>query len=193
MNNRNSGLLFLRYVNSGKDKKQKIIKLQAFLFLIILIVLNVSCSNKSNEKLFESVNFDKNLKILAIDYEQQKDTTLLQIIHYSGIRKSGYGLLLNLNSSFTPFQLDSLKYQLQIQDINAIHSFEVKSNDSVPNCIRIAIEGARFSWILWNGDSSKNLSLPNEIINSLRLSNANSGIVVIDNQYSEGLKQILSN
>jgi len=193
MNNRNSGLLFLRYVNSGKDKKQKIVKISAFLFLIILIVLNVSCSNKSNEKLFESVNFDKNLKILAIDYEQQKDTTLLQIIHYSGIRKSGYGLLLNLNNSFTHFQLDSLKYQLQIQDINAIHSFEVKSNDSVPNCIRIAIEGARFSWILWNGDSSKNLSLPNEIINSLKLSEANNGIVVIDNQYSEGLKQILSN
>ncbi|MDB4303983.1 hypothetical protein N9934_04270, partial [Desulfosarcina sp.] len=85
---------------------------------------------------------------LKVNYSSNPDTSLLQIVEFSNIRKSGYGILLNIENAFSKKELDELKLKFQKMDINAIHSFNISLTDTLESKVSIATEGAKFVWLL---------------------------------------------
>ena len=114
----------------------------------ILGFIFYSCIQKNANPIIELADYDDKIHLLKVDYLNYPDTSLLEIIAFSNIRKSGYGVLLNLDSSYSKPELDALKLKFKRQDINAIHSFDITTTGVVQNHIRVAMDGAKFIWLL---------------------------------------------
>jgi len=107
-----------------------------------------SCMIRNDEAVVKNADFDSTTNSLYVDYLNNPDTSLLQIIQLSGIRKTGYGLLLNLDESYSENEIKSIKLKLQKLDINAIHSFDITTNAPMEKKESIAMEDAMFIWVL---------------------------------------------
>lgn len=118
--------------------------------LILLGVFFTNCSQNNSDSIIENADFDPKTFTLKVNYLNNPDTSLLEIIALSNIRKSGYGLLLNVENYYSKSELDTLKRKFQKLDINAVHSFNISLEDSLQTKIQIAIDGAQFIWILDN-------------------------------------------
>jgi hypothetical protein len=103
---------------------------------------------RNDNTVVKNADFDSKTNTLLIDYLNNPDTSLLQIIELSGIRKTGYGLLLNLDKSYSENEIKSIKLKLQKLDINAIHSFDITTNAPMEKKESIAMEDAMFIWVL---------------------------------------------
>jgi len=114
----------------------------------LLFLILVSCNNNNDQDFFENAIYDGQLHILAVDYPNNIDTSFQQIIQFSNIRRSGYGILLNINDAYAKLEIDTLKRRLQKLDINSVHSFEIVLQDSVKRNVKVAMAGAKFIWIL---------------------------------------------
>ncbi|MBN2173352.1 MAG: hypothetical protein JW731_04430 [Bacteroidales bacterium] len=165
----------------------------AFLGLGIFIAL-VACIEQNAGPYLKTVIFDPESRILSIDPDKQQDTVFQQVIHFSGIRHKGYGLILNMDQAMTKEQVDSIKLKLQKLDINAIHDFKIFDTVSPPMNVVVAIENAKFCWILADSKNGNEMAFLNpDFISALKQSAINGGIIVADQTYSAKLKQLLIN
>lgn len=117
-------------------------------YLIIWGLIFLQCAHSDIDPIIEQADYDQQSHTLHIDYSSNPDTSLLQIIALSNIRKSGYGLLLNIENSYTNSELDTLKLKFRRQDVNAIHSFNIFPSQALKRKVSVAMEGAAFIWIL---------------------------------------------
>jgi len=141
-------------------------RIATILSLIVSMVIINSCNQTKNNSVLENANYNLQQHNLVVDYQLNPDTSLLQIIEFSDIRKSGYGILLNIDNNLSKTEMDELKLKFQKLDINAIHSFNVSLTDTLDSKVRIAMEGAKFVWILKNKDTKwKSMPIRNEISN----------------------------
>ena len=147
--------------------------------ILFAIVFN-SCLPDHSEKYLKQADFDHTTSTLAVNYKKNPDTTLQQIIMLSGIRKEGYGVLLNINKGASPALLDSIKNKFNKQDINAVHSFKWKSRETLPENIRVAIEDARFCWVFSTTDVNDKDSTFQLLWKAIETSRNKNGILVIN-------------
>lgn len=140
-------------------------------------MLSIYCSRDKSNSVVTNLEYDQPSNSLKVDFLNDPEKSLRDIIHLSEIQKSGYGLLLNLDNSYSKSELDTLKRQFQKLDINAVHSFNIVSKDSLQNKIKIAIEGAQFIWILENKQDWENQYL-GFMIRKIQSSNENPPLVV---------------
>lgn len=129
-------------------KNDTMIKLGYILCFVFCGLLFMQCSQNKPSGVIDNADYTNQTNTLKVDYQNNPDTSLLQILSFSNIRKSGYGLLLNIDNSFSKSDIDTLKYKFQKLDINAIHSYDVVSVNKLPNHIKVALEDAKFIWIL---------------------------------------------
>lgn len=155
---------------------KKIILNIAFLILISF----TSCLPDHSAEYLRNVDYDKSSSTLRVNYQENPDTSLQQIIILSDIRKEGYGVLLNIDRSVSQAQLDSIKYKFKKQDINAVHSFNWNTGDALPKIIHVALEGSRFNWIFSKQDMIHNDSLFADIKKAIETSITKGGIYVIN-------------
>lgn len=116
--------------------------------LIFSVLLLNNCSQNNHVQFLNAADYDASTHTLHIDYKSNPDTSLIQIIALSNIRKSGYGVVLNLDNAYSEIELKSMKLNLQKQDINAVHSFNISINDSLESKIKVAMKGAKFIWLI---------------------------------------------
>lgn len=147
------------------------------LFLSIFAMLFIYCSRDKSYSFVPNADYDPVSNSLKVDFLNDPEKSLQDIIHLSKIRKSGYGLLLNVDNSYSKSKLDTLKRQFQKLDINAIHSFDIVSKDSLQNKIKIAIEGAQFIWVLNSKQDWENQYLGLMIL-KIQSSNENPPLLV---------------
>jgi len=148
------------------------------LWFVILALLFTYCSHDKSYSFVTKADYNSVTHSLKVDYNNYPDTSLLEIIAFSNIRKSGYGLLLNLENSYSKSELDTLKRKFQKLDINAVHSFNISVNDSVPRNIQVAIEGSQFFWILEKEQSHWKGNPLGEIISKLETITNNKALLV---------------
>lgn len=160
------------------------------LYAVFFSCLVLSCIQQSDKSSMEnSIDiYDSSLYLLGIDFNNNPKESIDQIIHLSGIRKSGYGILLNLENSYLKSELDTIKMKFQIEDINAIHSFDIKLSDTIKNHIYVAMDGARFIWILNGKMRNPDLSL---LKPSLDKAIAGKKLIVSDLSQMEQVKHLL--
>lgn len=125
----------------------------------------VSCLGNSNNPNIEIEGYIIESHSLVVVTGDYSNSILNTIISLSGIRKDGYGVLLNFKKTVSNAEIDSLKLKLQKLDINAIHSFQISQTDSLPNHISIAAKNSKFIWILGKKDENKTFTdlIQNEI------------------------------
>lgn len=152
-------------------------KCATILFLSTLAMLSIYCSRDKSNSVVTNLEYDQPSNSLKVDFLNDPEKSLRDIIHLSEIQKSGYGLLLNLDNSYSKSELDTLKRQFQKLDINAVHSFNIVSKDSLQNKIKVAMEGAQFIWILENKQDWENQYL-GFMIRKIQSSNENPPLVV---------------
>ncbi len=123
--------------------------------MIIIGTIFFQCSHSKIDPIVEHADYNLQSHSLNIDYSANPDTSLLQIIALSNIRKSGYGILLNVEDSYSKSEMDTIIYKFKKLDINAVHSFDLSQTDTVPHKVLVAMEGSKFVWIL----SKKNINI----------------------------------
>lgn len=161
-----------------------------YIFLLFTLFLG-ACYHSTNELSKDDyTNYDTGLNLLGVDYSGDSKKSIKQVIEFSNIRKSGYGVLINIESSYSKAELDAIKLKLQKEDINAIHSFDVNQNDSIMKNVFVAMEGAQFVWFLSEEIGAADESQIKQLI--IHIDKKNSLIVVNKNQL-ELLKNILQN
>lgn len=132
--------------------------------MIIIGMIFFQCSHSKIDPIVEHADYNLQSHSLNIDYSTNPDTSLLQIIALSNIRKSGYGILLNMENSYSKSELDILILKFKKLDINAVHSFDLSQTEPLPHKVLVAMEGAKFVWILSkNNTNIKLTSLGNSI------------------------------
>ena len=154
-------------------KNTLILLFATFGFLIL------QCSQNNTHSIIENADHSSQTNYLKVDYSNNPDTSLLEIIALSNIRKSGYGLLLNVDYYYSQSELDTLKRKFQKLDINAVHSFNVLNSDSLQTKLKVATEGAQFIWILDDSQDWQHQNL-GRLITNLQSSNDNSVLIVIN-------------
>jgi len=107
----------------------------------------LSCMGEQDNAAFSKAQFDEQTNTLTVNYPDNTDTTLQQIILFSKVRVSGYGLLLNFNSTLSRESIADLKERFKKLDINAVHDFNLSSAEEMDVKTRVAIEGAKFIWV----------------------------------------------
>jgi len=161
--------------------------MKIFQICIILAITLFSCSN--SETRIDNSHFDEQSGILEIEYNEATDDYLLPILQHSHIRDEGYGILLNIEKVVTQKKLKSITGSFRKRDINAVHIFII-NRDSLPNNTRIAIEGARFTW-LFIGNEQDPYPACEQLKAPLRVSIDQGGIIVIDHSIDKNLKKCL--
>lgn len=150
-----------------------------FSFLFLLLI-SASCFNEKEKQNFENVDFNEVTNTLTINFNENPDKSLQQIISVSEIRKNGYGVLLNINQSISGKDLDLIKLKLRKLDINAVHDFHVNGKLEQHGKIRSALRGAKFIWVFDSNnslDQDKTLRLLKEDFNTA----IESGAVMVKN------------
>ncbi len=104
-------------------------------------------SSSPDTSIVDGSDFDPGSRTLFIDRGQSQDTSLRQVIALSGIRTSGYGLLVNVDSSASLSFLESLRDRFKKLDINAVHILPVNGDGLADNKTAAAVAGARFTWV----------------------------------------------
>lgn len=155
-------------------------KITTSFFLVFCSLILNSCSQVKTDSIIENADYNAQTHTLKIDYITNPDTSLLQIISFSGIRQSGYGLLLNHENSYSESELNALKFKFKKLDINAIHSYDISSLDSIKLKTKTAIEGAKFVWILDNSKNDWKSKSIGKIISNLTNTKENRFLVVLD-------------
>lgn len=158
-----------------------------------LLVITFSCSLNQSESFINDAIYDSQLHIIGVDYPETTDTSLQQVIHFSNIRKRGYGVLINIDSSYSQQEIDDLNLKLQKLDINAIHSYDIRLQDSLKNSIRVALEGAMFIWLIENDELNLDNTPIGYLLRSLRKNSVTQNLIITDNQQYFKLKEFLSN
>ncbi len=118
------------------------------LSIIFCGLLFMRCSQNNPEVIVKNADFNSETNTLQVDYMNNPDTSLLEIVALSNVHKSGYGLLLNIDNAYSNPELDTLKLKFRKLDINAVHSFDVVSVETLPANIIVAMEDTKFIWIL---------------------------------------------
>ena len=161
--------------------------MKIFQTCIILAITLFSCSN--SETRIDNSHFDEQSGILDIEYNEATNDYLLPILRHSHIRDEGYGILLMLENTISQQKQDAIIEDLRKRDINAVHVFII-NRDSLPNNTRIAIEGARFTW-LFIGNEQDPFPVCEQLKAPLKISIDQGGIVVIDHSIDKNLKKCL--
>ncbi len=159
--------------------------------LLLLAIMLVSCLPEESRIYLEKANYNETYGILGIDYQNQPDTSLQQIILQSGVRKNGYGILLNVDYTLSEQSLRDLAYQFQLQDINALHSFQIQSGTTPNNHVLAAIEQARFIWIFSNNMYNLSGKECGPVVQAFHGATGNGGILVIDHKQTDHLVECL--
>ncbi len=189
-----SRIHYLSFIRSIQKESSKVmLKTILHICFLSLLIITFSCSFNQSESLIDDAVYDNQLHIIGVDYPETTNTSLQQVIHFSDIRKRGYGVLLNIDSSYSQKEIDDLKLELQKLDINAIHSYDIGLQDSLKNSIRVALEGAMFIWLIENDDLNLDNSPIGYLLKSLRKNSISRNLLITDNQQYFKLKEFLSN
>lgn len=155
-------------------------KIMTFFILVICMLGLNFCSQNNNDSIFENANYDSKTNTLKVDYSNNPDTSILQIIALSNIRQTGYGILLNIENTYPKSDLDALKLKFQKVDINAIHSYDISLTDSLEAKVQIAIEGAKFVWLLGSSGNDWKSKPIGQLISNLHDTEEDKVLVVLD-------------
>ena len=150
-----------------------------FLTYLSLLVAFSSCINlqPEDESWLKNADYDPEERILFLAPNYDLDTVLQQIIFLSEVRKEGYGVLLNVDGTVPQKQIDLIAYKFRKLDINAVHDFELPLTDTIPNHVKVAMEGAKFIWILNDDNQPENYS---RFLNTVEIIRSDSCIVIQD-------------
>jgi len=160
---------------------------------IVGLLLISSCINSDKEKkgYLSHADFDIESRVLSIASSTSIDTVLQQVIFLSGIKHDGYGILLDIDGSLLESKIDSLIYKFRKLDINAIHHFNVQSDQTVKNHVLVAIDDAKFIWMFpGNKQAMKSdslLSLMEAIVTAVK----NGGIIVAGSERAVEIEQLI--
>lgn len=168
-------------------------RIQSQTLLLLLLLVSVSCQFQQGDDNIKNAIYDSQLHILGVDYPVNKDTSLQQLIHFSNIRKEGYGILLNIDSSYTVQEINTLKLKLQKQDINAIHSYDIGLQDSLKKSIRVAMEAAEFIWLIEKDDLNLKHTPTGYFLKGLKSDSISQNLIITHNQQYFKLKEFLTN
>ncbi|MEZ5195390.1 MAG: hypothetical protein R2764_03005 [Bacteroidales bacterium] len=158
-------------------------------FVLIPIFLFACMSQKEKISSEEGASrYDETLHLLGVDFADHPQKSIEKVIWYSGIRKSGYGILLNVHNAFAEPEIDTLKMKFQKEDINAIHRFDINLSDTLKNRVFVAMQGARFIWVLKNGELNL---LYSQIEHSLKKADGEKKLIVTDISQYEEMKSLL--
>lgn len=155
-------------------------KIGWIIIVVTCMVMLNSCDQNKNDSFINSANYNSPQHTLFVNFTANPDTSLLQIIEYSEIRKSGYGLLLNVENTYLKSELDALKLKLQKLDINAIHSYNISLTDTLESKVSIAMEGAKFVWLLKKKNSEWESTPLGDAINNLQKNTEKKVLIVLD-------------
>lgn len=170
------------------------IKLQLqILSFLFLLVFSSSCQYQQSVDYIENAAYHSQLHILGIDYPVNVDTSLQQIIYFSGIREKGYGIILNIDSCFTMQEINTLKLRLQRQDINAIHNYNIELQDSLKKSIGVAMEGAKFIWLLTDEEILFSGTPLSAKLKTLKKDKNSHNLLIVNNATYSTLQKLLSN
>lgn len=150
------------------------------LSLVICFIILDSCTYNKNDSITENAEYNGQTNMLKIDFTNKPDTSLLQIIAYSNIQKSGYGVLLNIENSYSKSDLDALKLKFQKLDINAIHNYNISLRDTLELKTRVAMKGAKFVWLLGNVNNDWPSKPVGQFISNLKSSEEDRVLIVLD-------------
>ncbi len=148
--------------------------------LILAITVVAACLNKPEQDFTVHADFAEDSRTLLVDFRNRPDTSLQEIIHFSGIRKEGYGVLLKLDSIASQTSIDFIKHKLVKQDINAVHHYDISVDPNPGDHLLAAIEGARFTWILSQDQSILDNAGFEGIKRAVEVSKGNQGILVLN-------------
>jgi len=156
---------------------------QRCIYSVFVIGLMLSsCLHEPPEQYTKNADFSSKTRILRIDFESNPDTSLQQIILLSGIRNSGYGILLNVDNFCTETDIKKIKTKFKKQDINVVHEFSFDSDQNISGHILTGIERADFIWVLSKNDSVFNNPNFEKINRSIEKAISNNGILIVNQQ-----------
>jgi hypothetical protein len=156
------------------------ITIKPTLYLAFIALFMISCMPEDARLYLKSADFNPQHRVLGVDYASKPDTTLHQIILKSGIRESGYGIILNVDNTLTENESRELLHALQLQDINAVHVFKIESETTPANNVIVAAEQARFNWVFSKNIFNLSGMDCKPIVSALKVSTESGGILVID-------------
>ncbi|MEZ5082791.1 MAG: hypothetical protein R2750_05015 [Bacteroidales bacterium] len=148
------------------------------IFVLSFVIILTSCLVDNTEEYLKNADFEKNSSTLFVNYKKNPDTSLQQIIILSGVRKNGYGVLININNAVSQPELDSIIFKFKMQDIHATHGFNWQTGDSLSSKARVAIEGAKFTWLLSSNPVNLNDSIFHQVNKATEITLKNGGILV---------------
>ncbi|MCB2220234.1 MAG: hypothetical protein KQI35_07570 [Bacteroidetes bacterium] len=158
------------------------ISIKQTLYLATIALIFASCMPDDATLYLKSADFNPQHRVLGVDYATKPDTTLHQIILKSGIRESGYGIILNVDNSLTENESRELVHALQLQDINAVHVFHINSETTPENNVIVAIEQARFNWVFSKNIFNLSGMDCKPMVSALKVSTESGGILVIEKE-----------
>jgi len=150
------------------------------LCLIACLFFLSFCTQKKNDLISKNADFNNLTNTLRIDYKNHPDTSLLQIIAFSNIRLAGFGVLLNMDNAFSKAELEALKLKFKMMDINAIHSYDISTKDTLRLKTQVAMEGAKFIWLLGNLKNDWKSKPIGQIISNFQKTEEGKVLVVLD-------------
>ena len=148
-------------------------------YCFILAGLLTSCMSSPEAPFMKGARFDAGSRVLCVDYPHSPDTALRQIIYFSGVRKNGYGVLVNIDSAFPTSAVSALKEQFKKLDLNAIHDYQVDSREEVNALVLTAVEGARFTWVFSKDTAWSEIPTLEPLKSSIGKSTLSGGILVV--------------
>jgi len=161
------------------------------LFFTFFILIQTSCLHNDANIYLSSIDFNENYQILSIDYDHEPDTALQQIIYKSKVRNDGYGIILNVDQSLSENDIKKLTYDFQLQDINAVHTFNIQSGKTPDNNVLVAIEQARFVWIFSNNMYNLSGQECQPVVKAFHNAVKSDGILIIHKMLKDKLIQCL--
>ena len=139
----------------------------------------LSCMGEHDHAALSKAQFDERTNTLTVDFPDNTDTALQQIILFSKVRVSGYGLLLNLNNTLSRQSIEDIKERFKKLDINAVHDFNLSSAEEMDAKINVAIEGAKFIWVFSNDRNWAQQPEFHEVKQAIITSTRSGGVLVI--------------
>lgn len=139
----------------------------------------LSCMGGQDNGAQSKAQFDERTNTLTVDFPDNTDTALQQIILFSKVKVSGYGLLLNFNSTLSHESIADIKDRFKKLDINAVHDFNLSSAEEMDAKINVAIEGAKFTWVFSNDRNWAQQPEFHEVKQAIIASTRSGGVLVI--------------
>ena len=86
-------------------------KYSNYIVILLLVIILTGCGFDQKPLQLSNADYNPESHTLIVDFENNPDTTLQQIIELSDIRRSGYGVLLNVHNASSNEKIETIRYR----------------------------------------------------------------------------------